>query len=55
MMSHTLAHELLAQPNQLVFIHPSDPDKAHRISRVVVTINGIFLTTDATAQEGGER
>lgn len=54
MMSHALAHKLLALPDQLVFIHPSDPDKAHRVSRVVATVNGILLTTAATDQKGGE-
>lgn len=54
-MSHTLAHKLLALPDQLVFIHPSDPDKAHRVSCIVVTLNSIVLTTADADQEGGEQ
>lgn len=54
MKSHAIANRLLELPDQLVFIHPSDPDKAHRVSHITPTINGIVLTSEPTGREGGE-
>ena len=56
MKSHTLANKLLALPDQLVFIHPTDRNKAYPCDVVEVRINGIVLSpVTGSDKKGGER
>lgn len=43
MRSHELARLLLAHPDQFVYIHPTDKNKAYPCERIIVRLNGIVL------------
>ena len=51
MKSHALARELLALPDQFVYIHPTDKEKAYPCDCITVRLNGIVLTPQ-TAGKG---
>ncbi len=48
MRSHELAKKLLALPDQFVYIHPTDKDKAYPCDSVSQRLNGLVLTPQIT-------
>ena len=59
MMSHALAQKLMELPNQYVFIHPRDPERANAVTHLVQRLNGIVLMSQPVAagedEKGGRR
>lgn len=55
MTSHELARRLLELPDQFVFIHPSDPDRANKVNHIVVMLNGIILVSELPDKKGGDQ
>ncbi len=51
MRSHALARKLLSLPDQFVYIHPTNKDKAYPCESVIVRLNGIVLTPQITGKE----
>ncbi len=54
MKSHALANKLLELPDQPVYIHPTDSNKAYPCESISVRLNGIVLTPTIRKEEGGE-
>lgn len=57
MMSHALAQKLMELPNQYVYIHPSDPERANAVTHLVQRLNGIVLMSQPADEDekGGRR
>lgn len=53
MKSHALARKLLELPDQFVYIHPTDKDKAYPCNSIIIRLNGIVLMPHNT-EEGGD-
>lgn len=52
MRSHELARQLLALPDQFVYIHPTDPRQAYPIQHIHQSLNGIILTPQISKKGG---
>lgn len=52
MRSHALARKLLELPDQFVYIHPTDKDKAYPCDCIILRLNGIILTPKNTEKAG---
>lgn len=55
MMSHALAQKLMELPNQYVYIHPSDPERANAVTHLVQRLNGIVLMSQPVAADEDEK